>query len=58
MVQNDEFFFFCFFIVVGFVFLYVLDMDSINEENDEYGDPVSSAPNRAVAALFPSLNDS
>ena len=36
MVQNAEFFF-------GFVFLYILDMDSMNEENDEYGDAVSSA---------------
>ena len=41
MVQNVEFFFF-----VGFVFLYILDMDSMNEENDEYGDTVSSAPKR------------
>ena len=32
MVQNVEFFFF------GFVFLYILDMDSMKEENDEYGD--------------------
>ena len=29
----------------GFVFLYILDMDSMIEENDEYGDIVSSAPN-------------
>ena len=25
-----------FLIVGGFVFLYILDMDSMNEENDEY----------------------
>ena len=42
MVQNAEFFFF----LVGFVFLYILDMDSMNEENDEYDDTVSSAPKR------------
>ena len=35
-----------FFFLVGFVFLYILDMDSMNEENDEYGDTVSSAPKR------------
>ena len=46
MVQNAEFFFFFFLIVVGFVFLYILDMNSKNEENDEYGDTVSSAPKR------------
>ena len=27
---------FFFLIVGGFVFLYILDMDSMNEENDEY----------------------
>ena len=43
MVQNAEFFF---FFLVGFVFLYILDMDSMNEENDEYDDTVSSAPKR------------
>ena len=32
--------------MVGFVFLYILDMDSMNEENDEYGDTVSSASKR------------
>ena len=37
---------FFFFFFVGFVFLYILDMDSMNEENDEYGDTVSSAPKR------------
>ena len=41
-----NFFFKKIFIVVGFVFLYILDMDSMNEENDEYGDTVSSAPKR------------
>ena len=46
MVQNAEFFFFFFLIVVGFVFLYILDMNSKNEENDEYDDTVSSAPKR------------
>ena len=34
------------FIIVGFVFLYILDMDSMNEENDESGDTISSAPKR------------
>ena len=29
---------------MGFVFLYILDVDSMNEENDEYSDIVSSAP--------------
>ena len=40
------FFIFFLVVVVGFVFLYILDMDSMNEENDEYGDIVSSAPKR------------
>ena len=34
------------FFLVGFVLLYILDMDSMNEKNDEYGDTVSSAPKR------------
>ena len=33
-----------FFFFLGFVFLYILDVDSMNEENDEYSDIVSSAP--------------
>ena len=37
MVQHVEFFFFFF---LGFVFLYILDVDSMNEENDEYSDIV------------------
>ena len=44
MVQNVDFSFLV--VVVGFVFLYILDMDSMNEENDEYSDIVSSAPKR------------
>ena len=47
MVQNAEgFFVVVVVVVVGFVFLYILDMDSMNEENDEYGDTVSSAQKR------------
>ena len=51
MVQNVEFFFF------GFVFLYILDMDSMNEENDEYGDTISSAPKRMRCRTFSVWSD-
>ena len=48
MVQNAEFFFF-----FPFVFLYILDMDSVNEENDEYGDTASSASRRMRCRTYP-----
>ena len=49
--------FFFLVVVVGFVFLYILDMDSMNEENDEYGDTVSSAPKRMRCRTFSVWSD-
>ena len=62
MIQNAKIFFFFLyiFIVVGFVFLYILDMDSMNEENEEnneYGDTVSSAPKRMRCRTSSVLSD-